>query len=313
MLRNTLTACVRRSSSASARTAAAPRIAVQQLVRPTLPSTTPHPLTSSSGLHSSARLFCQNKTSDSDRESTPTETGHSEQPMASSGPVEAPYTGWDHEIPSRTGGSEEGYLFKPPYYWQSKEFETKYKASCWCGRIKFEYHGDPIDAKHCHCTQCQRLHGAPFQWAALYHKTSVRLAHDCDPSFLSFFSTHTKYSEHLVPCKIACAQCHSPLMDEGRNMVMAYPSSFQFKDGHVPPAFAPSAHIFYGESIVEVDDGVPKWSGHKDHSEILPHVLERHGKLGHGQSGKVKRGEHGEEANGASSDARPNKKNKDDE
>lgn len=38
---------------------------------------------------------------------------------------------------------------------------------------------------------------------------------------------------------------------------MAYPSSFQFKDGHVPPAFAPSAHIFYGESIVEVDDGVP--------------------------------------------------------
>lgn len=87
--------------------------------------------------------------------------------------------------------------------------------------VEFEYHGDPIDAKHCHCTQCQRLHGAPFQWAALFHKTSVRLAKHCDPLNLDFFSTQEGHSEHSVPCKISCRNCRSPMADEGRNMVMA--------------------------------------------------------------------------------------------
>ncbi|GAC95707.1 hypothetical protein PHSY_003283 [Pseudozyma hubeiensis SY62] len=129
--------------------------------------------------------------------------------------------------------------------------------------IEFEYHGDPIDAKHCHCTQCQRLHGAPFQWAALFHKTSVRLAKHCDPLNLDFFSTQEGHSEHSVPCKISCRNCRSP---------MAYPSSFVFKDHVVPPAFAPTAHIFYGERVMDLDDDIPKWAGHKNSSEQLPHA-----------------------------------------
>lgn len=77
--------------------------------------------------------------------------------------------------------------------------------------VEFEYHGDPIDAKHCHCTQCQRLDGAPFQWAALFHKTSVRLAQHCDLLQLDFFSTQQRHSEHSVPCKISCRNCRSPM------------------------------------------------------------------------------------------------------
>ena len=45
-------------------------------------------------------------------------------------------------------------------------------------------------------------------------------------------------------------------------MVMAYPSSFVFKDHHVPAAFAPSAHIFYGERVLDLDDDIPKVSLH---------------------------------------------------
>jgi hypothetical protein len=43
--------------------------------------------------------------------------------------------------------------------------------------------------------------------------------------------------------------------------VMAYPSSFNFPDGNVPPSFSPSCHIFYKEAIIEIDDGVPSESG----------------------------------------------------
>lgn len=43
-------------------------------------------------------------------------------------------------------------------------------------------------------------------------------------------------------------------------MVMAYPPTFGFKDQKVPDAFAPSCHIFYGERVINLDDGVPKVS-----------------------------------------------------
>ncbi|KAN0064705.1 hypothetical protein ACQY0O_002335 [Thecaphora frezii] len=211
--------------------------------------------------------------------------------------VEPPYTGWKGDVPSQKGGSEPGYLFRPPYVWHSDEFKVKYTARCWCGKLEFEYHGDPIDAKHCHCTQCQRLHGAPFQWAALFHKTSVRLAAKCDPLYLDFFSTQEGHSDHSVPCKISCRNCRSPMADEGRNMIMAYPSSFLFKHAHVPAAFAPTAHIFYKERVLDLDDDVPKWSGHKGSSDLLPHAPEHEGDRTFGK-GKVHKLEREKKQNG---------------
>lgn len=73
--------------------------------------------------------------------------------------------------------------------------------SCWCGNVEFEWHGEPFSAKHCHCRDCQRLHGAPFQHAALYPKTAVRLKKNKNES-LDFFSNHEKHSAHYVPCKV---------------------------------------------------------------------------------------------------------------
>ncbi len=102
-----------------------------------------------------------------------------------------PDTGWRGPIPSQKGGSyEEGFMHKPPYEWKSDGdlFKPKYhsyvdhpsrssilrlthtRSECWCGNVAFEFHGDPVDAKHCHCKQCQHLHGAPFQWAVIFPK-----------------------------------------------------------------------------------------------------------------------------------------------
>lgn len=66
---------------------------------------------------------------------------------------------------------------------------------------------------------------------------------------------------------------------------MAYPSSFVFHEnvredgnkgkrhGSIPPLkFKPSAHIFYSHRIMDVQDGIPKWAGHKNASEKLPEV-----------------------------------------
>ncbi|KAH9856507.1 Mss4-like protein [Lenzites betulinus] len=191
--------------------------------------------------------------------------------VADARPDQVSNTGWRGPIPSQKGGGDEDdFVHKPPYDWKSDRdlFKPKYTCECWCGNLAFEFHGDPVDAKYCHCRDCQSLHGAPFQWAVIFPKTSVRMVTNMDDS-LYFFSSHRRESVHDVPCKVSCNHCRSPLFDEGRNTVLAYPSAFNFPDHKIPLDFRPTAHIFYGQRIVDVPDGVPKWSGHKDHSQQI--------------------------------------------
>jgi len=192
-----------------------------------------------------------------------------------------PQTGWEGETPSHKGGDyEKDYMNKPPYRWNSDKFVKKHEAACWCGNLKFEFAGDPWDAKFCHCTDCQRLHGAPFQHAVIFPKTSVRMT-KCESSggegtnAVDFFSTEQKTSVHYVPCKVACNNCRSPMFDEGRNTVLCYPSAFDFgPDRPMPDGFKAKCHIFYGSRSVDMPDGLTKWSGHKDNSEIIPETAQ---------------------------------------
>ena len=59
-------------------------------------------------------------------------------------------------------------------------FEAKYRARCHCGTVRYEVCADPVDAKICHCRMCQKLHGAPMQWAAIFHKHHVRFTAGLD-------------------------------------------------------------------------------------------------------------------------------------
>ncbi|MEZ6174337.1 MAG: hypothetical protein R3B66_00550 [Candidatus Scalinduaceae bacterium] len=37
----------------------------------------------------------------------------------------------------------------------------------------------------------------------------------------------------------------------------------------VPETFKPTCHIFYSMRIIDIDDDLPKWSGHKNKSRRL--------------------------------------------
>ncbi len=66
-------------------------------------------------------------------------------------------------------------LFGPEYAsLDDTGFVAKYRAACFCGAVQYEVSADPVDAKICHCQVCQKLHGAPMQWAAIFHKRHVR-------------------------------------------------------------------------------------------------------------------------------------------
>ena len=137
------------------------------------------------------------------------------------------------------------------------DFEAKYEARCHCGRVRYQVSADPVDAKICHCIMCQKLHGAPMQWAAIFHKHHVRFSAGLD--HLRFFNGALNRDERVLPCKVSCRCCGTPLADEGRNMWLAFPSLFDFgTPPAVPETFKPTCHIFYAARVFEVNDGLPK-------------------------------------------------------
>ncbi|KAI9822598.1 MAG: hypothetical protein M1827_000317 [Pycnora praestabilis] len=159
---------------------------------------------------------------------------------------------------------------RPPYNIRGDDpsFQVKYEAHCHCKRVSYQLSREkPLDAKYCHCGTCQRLHGAPFQWAAIFHKDDINFTngwHD-----LGWYESSEKTTKHKLPCKVSCAYCRTPIMDEGRNMILLFPTLIDFKSQEDKAKFAPSCHMFYGSRSLDIPDGKPKWSGINDQSDLL--------------------------------------------
>ncbi|TPX23812.1 hypothetical protein DIZ76_013155 [Coccidioides immitis] len=154
----------------------------------------------------------------------------------------------------------------PPYAVQPpEEFGTVYwRASCCCGQVKYQLNRKkPLDAKFCHCVGCQKLHGAPFQWAAIFHKSDINFLNG--PRGLDFYQSGENLREHKLPCKVLCSHCHSPIMDEGRNVILLFPELIDLGEGQLKrdalDIFAPSCHIFYSQRVININDRKPKWEG----------------------------------------------------
>ena len=58
-------------------------------------------------------------------------------------------------------------------------------------------------------------------------------------------------------------------MDEGRNMILLFPSLIKFKSDKDKENFKPRMHMFYGERVMDIPDGLPKWSGLNDKSDLI--------------------------------------------
>lgn len=48
-----------------------------------------------------------------------------------------------------------------------------YKGSCLCGAVCYELRSEPKAVAHCHCTMCQKQHGAAFATYASIPKSDV--------------------------------------------------------------------------------------------------------------------------------------------
>lgn len=60
--------------------------------------------------------------------------------------------------------TSEDWKNQPPYggFDVEKTSQAEWSGGCHCGSVKYEiYKKKPLDAKFCHCTTCQKMHGEP--------------------------------------------------------------------------------------------------------------------------------------------------------
>lgn len=180
------------------------------------------------------------------------------------------HTNGDNGDEGNTEGGLNEWKHRAPYKVHDNDpnFHARYEASCHCGKVQYQLSREkPLDSKYCHCTTCQKLHGAPFQWAAIFHKEDINFTqghHD-----LGWYESSEKTTVHKLPCKVSCAYCRTPIMDEGRNMILLFPTLINFKSPEDRKNFDPSCHMFYTRRVLDINDGKPKWSGINKESELI--------------------------------------------
>jgi hypothetical protein len=116
-----------------------------------------------------------------------------------------------------------------------------------------------------------------LEWVAIFYKNHVRF----NPSsldYLYFYSseldrgwTSEEAEDRVLPVKVSCSHCRTPIADEGRNMWLAFCTLFGFtcEPTGIPDSFRHSNHLFYSQRCIDLHkiDSETKWEGHKDGSK----------------------------------------------
>ena len=76
-----------------------------------------------------------------------------------------------------------------------------YEGSCLCGTVKYKLLCEPEYVAHCHCTMCQKQHGAAFATYASVHKDQL--------VYLSGADALSEYNSSSTIKRKFCTKCGS--------------------------------------------------------------------------------------------------------
>ena len=124
---------------------------------------------------------------------------------------------------------------------------STYKAGCTCGAVELEITGDPAVQAYCHCNSCRGWLGAPIHAAALWPSSSVKIVKGADNLGL--------YKKTEASLRQFCKSCGSPVLVGHPGMGMTDVPAGSVR-GFV---YQPAVHVHYGEKVLSVQDGLPKY------------------------------------------------------
>jgi hypothetical protein len=119
-----------------------------------------------------------------------------------------------------------------------------FDIQCPCGSAHLRIRGESFAQFRCHCSDCQRVHGAAYVAEALYSAENVELL---DGKTIVF-------SLKTTP-RVSCAKCGSRLFAELTEIGMRGLNGYLLPSG----IFNPTMHINCGESVAAVLDDRPHY------------------------------------------------------
>ncbi|MCM2311265.1 MAG: GFA family protein [Steroidobacteraceae bacterium] len=124
---------------------------------------------------------------------------------------------------------------------------NNYQAGCACGAVKVEVSGEPAVQAYCHCDSCRSWLGAPLHAATLWPTPNVRVVKGADNLGL--------YKRTEASHRQFCKSCGAPVLVTHPGLGMT-----DIPAGSVAGlAYAPTVHVNYGEKVLSVRDGLPKF------------------------------------------------------
>jgi hypothetical protein len=131
--------------------------------------------------------------------------------------------------------------------------EKTIAGACLCGAVQFELEGSLERVAHCHCTICQRAHGAAFAtWAAVANE-GLRVTAGEERI------VHFRSSE--IGTRSFCGTCGSSMFCT----LDTHPGVTDVAVGCLAPGHGavPRAHLFWDDRVgwAETADGLPRLGG----------------------------------------------------
>lgn len=121
------------------------------------------------------------------------------------------------------------------------------KGRCFCGAVEIETEGQPEAMGYCHCESCRSWSAGPVNAFSLWNPASVKVTKGAE-SIGTF--AKTPQSERKF-----CKTCGGHVMTNHPtfNFVDVYAATIPGLD------FKPALHVFYSETVLRLNDGLPKF------------------------------------------------------
>ncbi len=121
-----------------------------------------------------------------------------------------------------------------------------YTGKCFCGAVEIEVSGAPAAMGYCHCESCRHWSAGPVNAFSLWQPDAVRVTKGGDNigTYAKTDNSHRKW----------CRSCGGHLMTDHPHMglIDVYAAVLPQLE------FTPALHVFYGESVLRIRDGLPK-------------------------------------------------------
>ena len=120
-------------------------------------------------------------------------------------------------------------------------------GNCFCGAVEIEVSGEPKVMGFCHCSSCRSWGAAPVNAFTLWDPQTVKVTKGKD-ELATYNKTKASYRQFCKTCGGHVMTDH-PLI----GLIDVYAAI-------VPDlAFQPQVHIHYGEKVLSIPDGLPKF------------------------------------------------------